>query len=740
MRTSLILALALPLALACGRSITIDAGEGEGELPALDGPTVEFDPGASVVPFPNNLLLDPTNGLVNLPEQCNETATATAIRAGILNTLDGFGTFKVPLSATFTEAVSAASLEGRVKLYRLATAGVPADPSAATEIPVVLIPGVTQRFDDGCDQPPKIIDNLTIVPQAPLPGNSTFAVALLSGITTDGGVDYFPSTTWSLVRQTEPPVVIEDGVIVSERTPFNPLDDEATLVGLDLLWNAHNGLLRFLDAAMSMERTEIVLAWSFNTQTTTDPLDASVADSPASKIPTDALASVVSLPDLQTGGNVPALIEFVLAQSGVVDACDDLPCDAVGDIVAGTFASPNYQSDGANPLPGGDPVPGPWNDPINPAQNGTETITALAFIPAPPVIPQEAGIPGELPTGFPVVFFGHGLTGQRENLFAIGSQLAAAGFIAVSIDWVVHGERAVQITNDPLRGCAGDPAFSAFPQCFAPVLSSDLAATRDNIRQSALGMLGAIEAVKACDAVSCLGIDIDPNRIAYMGQSLGSLFGALVVASSPDITAAVLNVGGGGWADALLNTDSLGIRCPVVDALIAGGLIGGELSNIFVDPPTGTCVDVAWRAEPGTQTFAVLGRWVLDSADGMNFAAGTVGKSILIQKVTDDAVVPNISQDQHAALIGAANSAADATPDNPLDPVPPSAAIVTDQTLTKMLTYTNLPANGGTGFVGNTYEHASLLRPSGAGFDGQLATVRMQTDAITYLVFNTPAP
>ena len=33
------------------------------------GPYVEFDPANSIVPFPNNLALDPTTGKVNLPAQ-----------------------------------------------------------------------------------------------------------------------------------------------------------------------------------------------------------------------------------------------------------------------------------------------------------------------------------------------------------------------------------------------------------------------------------------------------------------------------------------------------------------------------------------------------------------------------------------------------------------------------------------------------------------------------------------------
>ena len=56
------------------------------------GPIVEFDPSNRIIPFPNNLLIDPMTGLVNLPAQCNESATAKATREQVLNKLDGFGT------------------------------------------------------------------------------------------------------------------------------------------------------------------------------------------------------------------------------------------------------------------------------------------------------------------------------------------------------------------------------------------------------------------------------------------------------------------------------------------------------------------------------------------------------------------------------------------------------------------------------------------------------------------------
>ena len=62
----------------------------------------------------------------------------------------------------------------------------------------------------------------------------------------------------------------------------------------------------------------------------------------------------------------------------------------------------------------------------------------------------------------------------------------------------------------------------------------------------------------------------------------------------------------------------------------------------------------------------------------------------------------------------------------------PSNAIVTMPTTNKWVRYMTI-----TSPAPNTFSHGSLLQPpanSGAG--GSLGTLRMQTDALTYLVFN----
>ncbi len=688
----------------CAPDISVDPGQGPGELPPIDGPTTEFDPAASVIPFPNQLLIDPSTGHVALPPQCGETPAQTALREQVLNHLDGFGTYEAAMQVTFTAPVEMSSLTNHVHLYRIA----PADPN---EIPVVLVPGTTVRASADCSSS-QTVDNLTIVPAVPLDGASTFVVALTSGITDANGDPFLPSVTWSLVRQATDPVTVNGGTIVSERTPFDPVTDRDRLLGLDLLWKAHAQALTFLDSALGAPRDDLLIAWVLHTQTTTRPLDPTVSGSLAAALPKTPLTDVASI----TGGDTEAYLKAVLGEA----TCTQVGCTAVGDVVSATLTVPRYQTDTTNPLAGGDPVPGPWSDPITPSKTGTDALSVLAFVPA-----------SQMPTGgYPVVIFGHGLTRSSSDLYAIGSQLAAAGMASVAIDWVDHGSRAVQVSDSAAIGCDGTPAPSAAPQCFAPIVSADLAATRDNLRESALDALGLVDALGACGINDCGPLKVDGDRIGYMGQSLGSIIGANVVAMSSRIQAAVLNVGGVGLLDIVENTASAGIRCPLVDALINAGVIDGVPLTPPPTPSDATCLTDSWKAQPSYRQFASIARWVLDPADGANYVARLASRSVLVQEVIDDAVVPNIATANLAKLDGLTAAAADVA----TAPVKPLTMITSNPTQPKWVQYSTLPA--GSGFPGNTYEHGSLLAPAGTGADGALATAQLQADAITYLVNN----
>lgn len=762
------------LVLAASGCPNIDTDPGEEDA---TGDVVEFDPANSIVPFPNNLLLDATTGKVALPRSCGETPASTATREGVINKLDGFGTFEGANSVTFSAEVDMASLEGKIVMYKIAAAGMPVDPGTSMPIPTRAIKGTTTRFDVSCANP-TTVQSLTIVPLVPLDGKSTYAVGLLKGISSASGSEFGPSTTWGIVRSAENPVTIENGVIVSDRTPLDPTKpaDALQLNGIDLLWRVHSGPLAFL-AAKSHARKDVLLAWSFNTQTTTDPLDPAVAGSPASAVGTTPLAPVAGINAVPLvfgmtvgAGNYAACppqtdesnalcflkINLGLGAVGIPSptpaqiyaagsaVCSAVGCAAVGDILRVNVSSKSYQVESPNPVTGtcmppgdqlGCPIPGPWSDPVKPAVVKTALIPAFAIVPA--VCPVD---------GCKTVVFQHGLGQSKSNIFAIGPQLAAnAGSISIGIDAVAHGERAFKNTVDPARGCAATSTSPAnAPQCYSPFLSANLGTTRDNIRQTTLDQLSLIAGLKACGVSGCAGLSVNGASLTYIGQSLGGIIGSTTTAVSSDLKSSVLNVPGVGWADIFENTASLSIRCSLVDNLIDAGILTGAkyVPAAGGNPATGLCTTDAWKAQPGYRQFSLIGRWILDPADPANFTKKLAQKKYLIQQVDGDQVVPNLATKNEAALVGKAtpanaDCAASQTP-------AASAAITTDPTSSKYVLYRTLPPGTGCA-AGATFDHGSLLRPTPppvtnpptpTALAATLGTIQMQIDALTFMLTN----
>ncbi|MEO8842460.1 MAG: hypothetical protein ABI591_18245 [Kofleriaceae bacterium] len=746
-------------------------------------PTVEFDPSHAVQPFPNDIVLCVTGidttgapctiGKIAIPAAACESDTSKAIRTNVLGQLDGFGTFEAAMQVTFTEEVDASTLDGHIVMYQRTKGATPNDPASAQPIPVTLIKGTTLRFTAATCTSPAVVNAVTIVPDIVLDQKSTYTVAVLAGVKTATGADYLPSATWSLVRQPVDPVTVDmQGNIVSESTPLTPggdangngIPDTQELLGLDGLWKLHAPAMTFLKA-LGNDSTNVLVAWEVTTQTTTDPLDPAVAGSPAAALPNTGFAGLQSIvcnlgptcpngidrtavPYVLCGGgdsNTLCFLEIALGSaSGATGAaiyttgqgiCTQVGCAAIGDILGGVIVSENYQVGTPNPLAGGAAVPGAWSDPIAPSGQNLSQLQTVVFIPA---TPMPAG-------GYPTLVFGHGLASSKSALFAFAPQLAASPvhFASMAIDFVNHGSRAIRTSNTG-TDCADTgnvpPDPGDFPECYAPIFSADLAATRDNIRQTVLDLQRVIRVAKFCGSNACTSataggssatpstLKVDPAHIVYGGQSLGGIIGSTTSATAPDIKTSLLNVPAIGLLDVLEHTDTLFIRCQLVDALIDAGVLVGAKS----DTATPLCADESWQAQPGYQQFAGVARWVLDPADGANFMSRLASKTILIQEVVDDQVVPNYATDIEGALAGL-------TPDN-ADPAvsaspSPSAAITTMPTASKWVRYPTLPADAASGFPGNLFEHPSLLRPS-AGVAGQLGTIRLQTDAITFLGIN----
>jgi pimeloyl-ACP methyl ester carboxylesterase len=772
------LACLLVLASGCP-DVKTDPGEGPGE--GTTGPIVEFDPSNAILPFPNNLVLCATGsdaagapctiGKVAIPAPACETPAAKAIRTTTLNQLDGFGTFEAAMQITLSTAVDPTTLDGHIVMYQRTHGAAAIDPAGAMPVPVKLIPATTLRFTEGKCTSPATVDAVTIVPLVPLEQKSTYTLAVVPGIKTSDGKDYAPSSTWALIRSKTDPVTVDTGgSITANRTPLVPggdangngVPDTQELVGLDQVWKAHVAAFTFL-AGVGVTREQTLVAWDYTTQTVTDPLDPSVAGSPASAVAASTtgflgLQSVVCDvgPTCPNGydrtaepyascaagdSNTLCFLEISLAVgSGVTGTpaqiyaagnqiCQQVGCAAIGDVLGGVIISTQYQQPLPNPLAGGKPIPGAWSDPIAPTDQGGEQLQALVFIPASPA---PAG-------GWPTVVFGHGLTSSKSALAALAPQLAASPehFASIAIDFVDHGSRAIKITND--GACATENDASANPECFQPVISADLGQTRDNVRQTILDLQRVVHVTKYCGTHLCTSVTaggssatpstfkVDPAHIVYTGQSLGGIIGTTTSATSPDIVTAVLDVPAVGLVDVLEHTDTLEIRCQLVDALIDAGVIVGDKST----SATPLCANEDWQAQPGYQQFAGIARWVLDPADGANFMSRLVTKKFLIQEVVGDEVVPNYATDIEGALAGLTPQTADPATSAP---PPASAAITTNPSSSKWVRYPTLPPAGM--FPGNTFAHASLLRPANGGPDGTLGTVRLQSDAITFLVLN----
>ena len=455
------------------------------------GPVVEFDPaksqatGARFVPFPNDLIRDPMTGNIAMGAPgCPESPSAQATRESILNKLDGFGTYETGMSVTFTSEVDMASLDGNVVMYQMTNAGTAIDPASAVSVPIAMGKGKSYRFlKDHCDMP-DVVNSVGIVPLIPLNQKSTYVVALLKGVKDVNGKDFTGSATWGLINAKEDPVTLDmAGNVVSDKTPLDPsnMDQLAQLLALDTLWKAHSKALTFLDSVPSARpRGDNLVAFQFTTQTTTDPLDPTVADSPASKLGTTGF---LQNPSSQTGlfdQAGPGLGTAICTANGETDptqcflklalggcdpagvgcgtptannpffvkgatACQIFGCAAIADVQGTAFGQVNYQMQLPNSFSATSPLQGAWSDPVHPEQQGQLILKTLIVIPK-----------GTPPTaGWPVVIYGHGLTLSKETALTFAGRAAQAGFVTVAFDFSGHGERATRTSKDAALGCTG---------------------------------------------------------------------------------------------------------------------------------------------------------------------------------------------------------------------------------------------------------------------------------------------
>ena len=243
-----------------------------------------------------------------------------------------------------------------------------------------------------------------------------------------------------------------------------------------------------------------------------------------------------------------------------------LQLDGVQKVAFGLFLSPNFiQTSGA--LAGSiavTPTARPIQDPVH-VNDPSLAIFPPGYVPISyhVFLPPSAGPNARIP----VVIYGHGSgDSQFGGPTAIASTLAKAGFATLAMEEVGHGFGPGGLTSltdstgryfvaTPGRGIPFRPDGSIQPGdgCVIP----GPIAIRDCLRQSAVDVMALVQNIEA----NGLGVNLDPSRVYYVGQSLGSFIGSLVHAVEPLVNAAVLNVAG----DSAIDTARLSLGDVLAD-------------------------------------------------------------------------------------------------------------------------------------------------------------------------------
>jgi hypothetical protein len=657
---------------------------------------VVADPGTGTVPLPSDFMLDPLTNKVS--------AAVDALLGLPVSSLDGFSTTGMDIAQTYSYSAShqaAQSSPISAGSVRASTGkGVfvyKAGATTATEVTGFYAqpPPITVDMSTGqpCspvnaqgDYGPSCVSSviglqpaLTVpTPLGPLvlppyEEKTEYAVIVTKKVTDPAGIPLSNTTLGQMLLFTHPlctpsPACATAPTTATSEIPGVSGAQAALLEGMRLRLKP---VVSQLATDHGIAKADIVMPYTFRTQSITS----------------DAL-QLGAGPYAQVGGQdaFPAAPVGAVAVTPAAMALKwGVPASLLSAGIA-TFVEANVIT--ADLL---DPTTGGFRP--NPALSPPLPIPAIIAIPqaAPPA------------SGWPLVVFHHGLTRSRGDMLFIAQALAGQGMVVAAIDADKHGSRAwctKNITTGVATGCGtgstcdttvfaqqqGDPPTArpglcannvlqvvpigcdptATPGCWDGTAGNSVTSGafftglnlfrwRDSVRQDILDqsmlvrVLTTAPGQAAIRAAAGTAVAIDPARVFYVGQSLGSIQGTIDVASNPRISRAVLNVGGATWVDIM--TTSPAFQSTYLDGLHALGITPGSVQNLL---------------------FLIAAKWILDPADPANFAAHLVtsplpnlladptggvpqaAKHILGQGARCDLTVPNGTNELLYGLIGLA--------------------------------------------------------------------------------------
>ena len=579
-----ILALALALGACSSHSDTIGAtntfasngNPGGGTPPPQPGAaTAYFNPATGQLPYPTDLYFaGSTDGTLNI-----QPANALMPNQASVNALDGFSTTAV-IRENFSTALDPTTFTpATVIMVPVTTDNMTKATTGVLGAPLTMGTDFSAALATDAGVGPTILEITPLHPLMPstcisggqfLGANcktgTGYLVFLTNGIKDAAGSPAQPDVDYAAIKQA-----------LATGGPTCPGITDATLNGICQLTGAHLAIAAALAQqipalASSLDPANIVLSFSFTTESTTDTLELLAATTK----PTTIKANPTPLTTAQVNAALPGH----------------------ANIYVGVLTIPYYLSKAA-------PLTGSWQAPPFPLDPTSTNVTRYNPLPVPtqnlliPVlltVPNAASKGGGTPPagGWPVLIFQHGITRSREDMFGVADSFADAGFVVAAIDLPLHG--VTNNTTDPFYATDKNPLYTGLipagtgsiertfdlaliaPPAIDPSgahainLQSPLV-ERDGLRE------GAIDLVTFARTLPGLNLGaagtISATGVHYLGHSLGAIEGTvfLGVATAADVSTGTLANPGGVLSNILTTSPSF---APTVNAgLAASGIQPG---------------------------------------------------------------------------------------------------------------------------------------------------------------------
>ncbi len=336
---------------------------------------------------------------------------------------------------------------------------------------------------------------------------------------------------------------------------------------------------------------------------------------------------------------------------------------ALGTVAFGSFLSPQW-IDANRAIP------------RRPSRSPALAPTSRARVGFALIVPAATAAKPKPPGGWPVAIFGPGVTRSKYDVFLAADENLKQGIATIAIDPVGHAYGPATQTGVDLALPPSSERFSGFGRAVdvagdgsydsrdglstkgQPARYASIA-LRDGLRQTALDNMALARAIaRGADVDGDGAPDLRRSGISYYAQSLGGIYGTMVMAADPSIAVGALNVPGGPILE--IARLSPGFRCEVTTelerrrpSLINGGPSGcsdgrpgfTEAMPLFADPPVTNPPPGAVRI----QQAGVRTNWINRSGSPEAFApllrlrppSGQAAKKVIYQFAYGDETVPN---------------------------------------------------------------------------------------------------